>query len=592
MNTTKLNTLIVNANQSFKNVPAEYQYEGLQNLHSIIVMVSPDLGLQFVVEEISMFNEWFNEWDVQGYKFHIWGQYNLGPVYETSDIHLDIEAFLTHIKSLNWNELTARMIDWHEDWYARENPEEAWGQDVFYHVKQFVESRRSMLTVEDIYWAESQLLKVGGHMSYERNELLKDLFNRKEVYLVDVDILVDNAFGSAEYDNIVHVNSMGKGWDFMNRLDNDKQELFIQGNKRMALEEKQLWLAIQMLASDSITTVRRGTVMYCNYYKNDVLDFGFGEDLGFRIARIKLARLVGKKLASEPDLTKPEFEALFDTEYRSSTPFFVDKNLWGEVNKNIEFWMETLWSEVFLSLLSEKNTERLEREEPIFLKGADIISAVALATGVYIDELQTFCKKNGIKNVLAGVFVLKNAVIDGTPGKMLPDISIKYGEWELFKLPNNDPRNLWIGNLTGCCQKIGGVGEGAVLDCWTREDCTNYAIRSSNGSIYAYFMAWVSKDGYICIDSIESRDFVPAEMIYRLVRRFVKLCKEDGVDVYISSTSYGVTKEVRELFSTNETISDDDVEDGWFYSDICYLNPIRGELRYSDATYGLYLAKL
>lgn len=593
---TKLNTLVVSANQDFSNVSVESQYEGLQNLHSIIVMVNPTLGLQFVVEEVSMFNEWFNECDVQGYKFHIWGQYNLGPVYETSDIHLDIEAFLTHIKSLNWNELTARMIDWHEDWYARENPEEAWGQDVFYHVKQFVESRRSMLTVEDIYWAESQLLKVGGHMSYERDELLKDLFNRKEVYLVDVDILADNAFWSAEScggENIVPVNSMGKGWDFMNRLDNDRQELFIQGKKRMALEEKQLWLAIQMLASDSITTVRRGTVMYCNYYKNDVLDFGFGEDLCFRIARIKLARLVGKKLASESDLTKPEFEALFDTEYRSSTPFFIDKNLWGEVNKNISFWMETLWSEAFLSLLSEKNDERLEKEEPIFLKGADIVSAIALACGVYIDELQTFCKKNGIKNILAGVFVLKNAVIDGTPGKMLPDISIKYGEWELFKLPNNDPRNLWIGNLTGCCQKIAGVGEGAVLDCWTREDCTNYAIRSSNGSIYAYFMAWVSKDGYICIDSIESRDFVPVEMIHRLVRRFVKLCKEDGVDVYISNTSHGVTSEIYELFSEdkNEEISDSDIEDGWFYSDLCYLNPIRGELRYSDARDGLYLAK-
>ena len=545
-----------------------------------------------------MFNEWFNEWDVQGYKFHIWGQYNLGPVYETSDSHLNIEAFLAHIKSLNWDELTTQMIDWHEDWYARENPEETWGQDVFYSVKQFVDEKWGSLTPEEIYWAESELLKVGGHMSYERDQLLNNLLRRKEALLVDLETLMDDTWESISMTNgeeVVPVNSMGRGWDFIFRLHNDKQELFIQGKKRLALEEKQLWLAIQMLSSDFITTVRRSIVMYCNYHRNDVLDFGFGEDLDFRIARIKLARLVGKRLASESDLTKPEFEALFDTEYnRSSIPFFVDKNLWGEVNKNISFWTETLWSETFLGLLSEKNTDRFEIEEPIFLKGADIVSAVALATGVYIDELQSFCRENGIKNILPGVFVLKNNLTEGMPGKMMPDISIKYGEWELFKLPNKDARNLWIGNLTGCCQKIGGAGEGAVLDCWTREDCTNYAIRSSNGSIYAYFMAWMSKDGHICIDSIESRDFVPVEMIHRLVRRFVELCKEDGVDVYISNTSHGVTSEIYELFfkDENEETSDSDIEDGWFYFDTCYLHPVLGDLKYSDARDGLYLVKL
>ena len=347
-----------------------------------------------------------------------------------------------------------------------------------------------------------------------------------------------------------------------------------------------------MMTTDSITTVYRGMTMPCRYHRNDVLDFGLSESLNYRIARIKLARLVGKRLAGESDLSEPEYEALLSTEFKSSIQLFVDKNLWGEVNKNIEFWMETLWSDTFIDLLTQINIDRVHSDEPIFLKGADIVTAIALATGVYIDELQAFCKENGIKNILSGVFAIKNTVIDVIPGKMLPDLSIGRGEWELFKLPNSDSRNLWIGDLVGCCQKIGGAGEGAVFDCWTREDCANYAIRSSSGSIYAYFMAWVSKEGYICIDSIESRDFVPVNIIYGLVRRFVKLINEDGVDVYISSTSYGVTEEVRELFSTNEEISESDIEDEWFYSDICYLNPAKGELKYSDARDGLYLAKL
>ena len=598
MNISKLNTLVVNLNESFAGIGREDLYFKACDIHSIIVKVSDALGIQFIVEEKTIYNDWFDDWEPLGYQVFIWGQYYLGPVFESKEPHLDIEEVLNHIKVLDWDDLTAKMSDWHEDWYARENPEETWGQDTFYHVKQVVEAKRSLLTVEDIYWAESQLLKVGGHMSYERDELLKDLFNKKEVYLVHIDILADNVFVSDESsvsESIVPVNSRGRGWDFMNRLDLKEGELFLQGKKRLAFEGKQLWLAIQMLAADPITTVYREMTMHCRYHRNDVVDFGVREALNRRIARIKLARLVGKKLAGEADLSKPEFEALFDIEYKSSIPFFVDKNLWGEVNKNIKLLMELLWDETFMDFLTQMNIDRVYADAPIFLKGADIVSAIALATGVCIVELQAFCKENGIKNIMAGVFALKNAVIDAIPGKMLPDLSIRQGEWKLFKLPSADTRNLWIGDLVGCCQKIGGAGEGAVLDCWTREDCANYAIKSSSGSIYAYFMAWISKDGYICIDSIESRDFIPVNIIYGLVRQFVEMCNKDGMNVYISSTSHGVTWEIRELFSTNETISDDDdIEDGWgwFYSDICYLNPANGELRYSDARDGLYLAKI
>ena len=592
MNISKLNTLIISLNETFAGIGREDLHFKACNLHSIIVKVSDSLGLQFIVEEKTIYNDWFDDWEPLGFQVFIYGQYHLGPVFESKDTHLDVEEVLSHLKSLDWDYLSAKMVDWHEDWYARENPEETWGQDTFYCVKQFVEAKRGLITTEDIYWAESQLLKVGGHMSYERNELLMSLFNKKEVLLVDIDILEDNSFGSTGGEGIVPVNSMGRGWDFMNRLDLKEGELFLQGKKRLAFEGKQLWLAIQMLTTDPITTVYRGMTMPCRYHRNDALDFGLSESLNYRIARVKLARLVGKRLAGESDLSEPEFEALFSTESKSSIPFFVDKNLWGEVNKNIEFWMETLWGDTFIDILTQINIDRVHSDEPIFLKGADIVSAIALATGVYIDELQAFCRENGVKNILSGVFAIKNAVIDVVPGKMLPDLSINSGEWELFKLPNSEAKNLWIGDLVGCCQKIGGAGEGAVLDCWTREDCTNYAIRSSSGSIYAYFMAWVSKDGDICIDSIESRDFVPVNIIYGLVRRFVKLLNEEGVDVYISSTSHGVTEEVRELFSTNEEISDSDIEEGWFYSDICYLIPTKGELRYSDARDGLYLAKI
>ena len=275
MNISKLSTLILDVNQSFSGIGREDLYFKAQDLHSIIVKVNSSLGVQFIIEEKTMFNDLFNDWEPLGFQVFIWGQYYLGPVFESKETHLDIEGVLNHIKDLDWDDLSAKMSDWHEDWYARENPEETWGQDVFYSVKQVVEAKRSLLTVDDIYWAESELLKVGGHMSYERDELLKDLFNKKEVYLVDINILADSAFGPVEScrdENIVPVNSTGKGWDFMNRLDLREGELFIQGKKRMAFEGKQLWLAIQMLATDPITAVYRGMTTPCRYHRNDVID--------------------------------------------------------------------------------------------------------------------------------------------------------------------------------------------------------------------------------------------------------------------------------------------------------------------------------
>ena len=140
---TKLHTLIVTLNETFANVNREDLHFKACDLHSIIVKVNNTLGVQFIVEEKTIYNDWFDDWEPLGFQVFIWGQYNLGPVYETSDTHLDIELFLNHIKSLNWDELTAQMVNWHEDWYARENPEEVWGQDTFYAVKQFVEGNIS-----------------------------------------------------------------------------------------------------------------------------------------------------------------------------------------------------------------------------------------------------------------------------------------------------------------------------------------------------------------------------------------------------------------------------------------------------------------
>lgn len=138
--------------------------------------------------------------------------------------------------------------------------------------------------------------------------------------------------------------------------------------------------------------------------------------------------------------------------------------------------------------------------------------------------------------------------------------------WSLEVLPKDSPMNLFIGNLTECCQHLQGAAKDICRTGWTDPHSINYVIKSPSGKVMAHFWTWVAKDGRVVIDSIEGRSSAPVEEICELVRQFADEFK-DG-QVLVSQTRYGLTLDVcQELGLVSETdISSVEIQTKFKYS--------------------------
>ena len=137
-----------------------------------------------------------------------------------------------------------------------------------------------------------------------------------------------------------------------------------------------------------------------------------------------------------------------------------------------------------------------------------------------------------------------------TPSKNVahnfPNTKLSIGSVNMELLPKNDPINLYIGEFTACCQKLGSVGERVCTDGWNDKYSVNYVFKSSTSDkIIAHAWVWEDIQGNFVIDSLEGRAHADISDISDLVARFAKECKEFlGVSVRISKTGYGMTRDV------------------------------------------------
>ena len=129
---------------------------------------------------------------------------------------------------------------------------------------------------------------------------------------------------------------------------------------------------------------------------------------------------------------------------------------------------------------------------------------------------------------------------------------------DLWVLPKPDPRNLTMGDITGCCQKIGGAGEDVCLEGWTDPYSVNliFGDRSEDG-FYAHAWVWQTSQGDIVLDSIEGRSFVDHIVVSKLILELATQMKEKCVKVFISDTSYGLTRDVVSRLLIEGYISED-----------------------------------
>ena len=129
---------------------------------------------------------------------------------------------------------------------------------------------------------------------------------------------------------------------------------------------------------------------------------------------------------------------------------------------------------------------------------------------------------------------------------------------DMWVLPKGDHRNITMGDITGCCQRVGGAGEDVCIEGWTDPYSVNvvFGNRSADG-FYAHAWVWQTSEGDIVLDSIEGRDFVDHTVVSKLVLKLATQMNEKCVKVFLSDTSYGLTRDVVSHLEAGGYISQD-----------------------------------
>lgn len=93
--------------------------------------------------------------------------------------------------------------------------------------------------------------------------------------------------------------------------------------------------------------------------------------------------------------------------------------------------------------------------------------------------------------------------------KRLPDIYIDGARFgmenvHLKLLASDDVRGLFLGELTDCCQSIGGVGGDCAKHGYTSKHSGFYVIENSKGQVLGQSWVWRGDNDELCFDSLET----------------------------------------------------------------------------------------
>lgn len=170
----------------------------------------------------------------------------------------------------------------------------------------------------------------------------------------------------------------------------------------------------------------------------------------------------------------------------------------------------------------------------------------------------------------------------------IPDIQIKGHDdaegYYWVKLPARDKRALILGDITDCCQSIGGESEQCVKDAVSLGNNALYvllkkrgkkqdvAVINSHGEInYDNFQiigqsyVWKSKMGNLCLDSIECmKDSIPEAALQNITTELANSVMQENSDIHYVTVGRG-GKTPHDLFQKTE-ISEQMLE-GFSYGD-------------------------
>ena len=141
-------------------------------------------------------------------------------------------------------------------------------------------------------------------------------------------------------------------------------------------------------------------------------------------------------------------------------------------------------------------------------------------------------------------------------------------EYVLEKMHFDDISQLSIGEETACCQHLGGAGAASAKHSYEKASSATYVLRK-NGNVVAEAWVWRNDEDGVVIDSIEGRRSVPVPVaacaFYQMAIQMIgKLCIKK---VFISTTGYGLTDEVRDHLPPKSKVHNTDMIEPCSYMD-------------------------
>ncbi len=176
----------------------------------------------------------------------------------------------------------------------------------------------------------------------------------------------------------------------------------------------------------------------------------------------------------------------------------IDSKAWADAS--IKFGSEMAKLVSFADKLPKPveslNKTREKCAEFNYERGSEHKTLASLCVNHNVDE-------NDFEKALE--IVLKNP----NPTSNIPDIKIsgdRFGMegYSFEKLPDGDIRGLFLGEITGCCQSIGGVGSACAEKGYASEDSGFYVVMDAKQKIIGQAWGWLGKNDELVFDSLES----------------------------------------------------------------------------------------
>lgn len=253
----------------------------------------------------------------------------------------------------------------------------------------------------------------------------------------------------------------------------------------------------------------------------------------------------------------------FDSKYENIT------------KRSVDFLFRTLYENrstmPFHGLLSSWNKKVLYGNDEIQVK--DLIGKISFEDLNAVIETDTMIRDIGLENVkdleFARSFLKNCSTKEKDAFLILQDLFLnnqdKEPNWagkiitsgDLIGriLPKSDKRFLFVGDITGCCQKYGGFAHKSAFDSIENQFSSIFVIENKSGRILAQSYVWEDKNGKIVFDSFETKnkDAQFNEDCYKIIK---EISKEFDTDVYIGNWNSSVPKELKEQPQIRSTFLD------------------------------------